>query len=78
MPLRGDDEKIVGIFGISRDITEHRKHELLNSSSEQMESELELGREVQHSFLESPVMHLPASERSFAVQVARRRVAPDL
>ncbi len=62
MPLRGDDGKIVGIFGSSRDITEHKERELLiHRMKEQMESELELAREVQHSFLEAPETCFPKS-----------------
>ncbi len=60
MPLRDDDGNIVGIFGISRDITEHKEHELLiQRMNEQMESELELAREVQQSFLEPREMCFP-------------------
>ena len=36
MPLRDDEGKIMGIFGISRDITKHKKREL------QMQAELQL------------------------------------
>jgi sigma-B regulation protein RsbU (phosphoserine phosphatase) len=55
MPLRDDEGKIVGIFGISRNITEHKEREL------QMEAELELAREVQQSFLEVPETCFPKS-----------------
>ncbi len=55
MPLRDDEGKIVGTFGIGRDITEHKEREL------QMEAELELAREVQQSFLEVPEMSFPKS-----------------
>jgi sigma-B regulation protein RsbU (phosphoserine phosphatase) len=62
MPLRDGDGNIVGIFGISRDITKHKEHELLiQRMNEQMEAELALAREVQQSFLETPEMHFPKS-----------------
>lgn len=52
MPLRDDDGNIVGIFGISRDITAHKEREILvNRMKEQMESELNRASEVQRSFL---------------------------
>jgi sigma-B regulation protein RsbU (phosphoserine phosphatase) len=55
MPLRSDDGKIVGTFGISRDITEKKERQL------QMEAELALANEVQFSFLEGPEMSFPKS-----------------
>jgi sigma-B regulation protein RsbU (phosphoserine phosphatase) len=55
MPLRDDNGKIVGIFGIGRDITEQKERQL------QMEAELELARKVQNSFLEAPEMCFPKS-----------------
>ncbi len=55
MPLRGADGKVVGVFGISRNITELKEREL------QMEAELELAREVQNTFLETPEMRFPKS-----------------
>ena len=52
MPLRDDDGKVIGIFGISRDITVHKKREiLLGRMGEQMMSELNRASEVQRSFL---------------------------
>ncbi len=56
MPLIDDDRKVVGVFGISRDITKHKEREL------QMKAELELAREVQQSFLEPPEMYFPKSD----------------
>jgi sigma-B regulation protein RsbU (phosphoserine phosphatase) len=55
MPLFDDDGKIVGVFGISRDITKHKEREL------RMEAELALAREVQQSFLEAPEIYFPGS-----------------
>jgi sigma-B regulation protein RsbU (phosphoserine phosphatase) len=52
MPLRDDSGEIIGIFGISRDITEHKEREiLLAQMQEQMEAELSRASEVQRSFL---------------------------
>lgn len=64
MPLRDDDGKIVGIFGISRDITAHKERELtIRRLKEQMESELHLAREIQDSFLAPREMFFPASPK---------------
>lgn len=52
MPLRDDHGNIIGIFGISRDITAHKEREILvNQMKEQMELELSRASEVQRSFL---------------------------
>ncbi|MFP4283396.1 MAG: SpoIIE family protein phosphatase [Opitutales bacterium] len=60
MPLRDDGGNIVGIFGISRDITAHKKREILiNEMKEQMESELERASEVQRSFLGQRSVRFP-------------------
>ncbi|MFC7336046.1 SpoIIE family protein phosphatase [Haloferula chungangensis] len=72
MPLRDDDGEIIGIFGISRDITAHKESELLISRmKEQMESELSRANKVQHSFLPAKQLNFPkmASERSGSIEV---------
>lgn len=52
MPLRDDEGNVIGIFGISRDITAHKEREILVSRmKEQMEAELSRASEVQRSFL---------------------------
>ena len=52
MPLRDESGAIVGIFGISRDITAHKERQLLViRMKEQMETELNRASEVQRSFL---------------------------
>lgn len=52
MPLRDNSGEIVGIFGISRDITAHKEREILvTRMKEQMETELNRASEVQRSFL---------------------------
>lgn len=52
MPLRDDSGAIVGIFGISRDITAHKEREILvTRMKEQMETELNRASEVQRSFI---------------------------
>jgi len=52
MPLRDEHGNIVGIFGISRDITAHKEREILvNRMKEQMEEELNRASQIQRSFL---------------------------
>ena len=52
MPMRDEAGNIIGIFGISRDITTHKENEILvNRMKEQMELELCRASEVQRSFL---------------------------
>lgn len=62
MPLRDDDGNIVGIFGISRDITAQKEHEfLIQRMKEQMEAELQRAGEVQRSFLSARRLRFPES-----------------
>lgn len=62
MPLRDDNGNIVGIFGISRDITAQKEHELLiQRMKEQMEAELHRASEVQRSFLSARRVRFPES-----------------
>lgn len=58
MPLRNDDGQIVGLFGISRDITEHKQSEIraeaLASENQrfrdEMEDDLQMAAELQKTF----------------------------
>jgi len=60
MPLRDDHGNIVGLFGISRDITAHKEREILvNRMKEQMELELNRAAEVQRSFLAAHRVSFP-------------------
>lgn len=60
MPLRDDHGEIIGIFGISRDITAQKERELLiKQMKDQMEAELERAGDVQRSFLASRRVSFP-------------------
>src|SRR6056297_1088372 len=59
MPLRNADGEIVGTFGMSRDITEHKLNEIqlhkyarrLTQINKQMQEELSMAANLQHAFL---------------------------
>lgn len=59
MPLRDKDGKVIGTFGMSRDITEHKLNEIklhkyarcLTAINKQMEEELRMAANLQHAFL---------------------------
>ena len=59
MPLRDNDERIIGTFGISRDVTAHKQAEeqvaryaeALREKNSQMEADLLMAREVQQTML---------------------------
>ena len=61
MPLRDDDGKIVGVFGISRDITEHKLAEIRAAQyaeenrqfREDLEDDLQMASELQKTFFPS-------------------------
>lgn len=60
MPLHDEHGNIVGLFGISRDITAHKEREMLVlRMKEQMESELSRASEVQRSFLAARRIRFP-------------------
>jgi len=83
MPLRDDDESIIGTFGISRDITEHKLNEIklqqyahrLTQINKQMEEELRMAANLQQAFLPQFYPDFPAPADSQSVQFGHRYIA---
>jgi phosphoserine phosphatase RsbU/P len=77
MPLRDAQGKIIGTFGISRDITEKKRAveklarltEELRAKNESLEQDLEMARELQSALLPQSFPHFPhhATEQDSAV-----------
>lgn len=86
MPLHDDDGNVVGVFGISRDITEHKLGEIklhqyarrLTQINKQMEEELHMAANLQRAFLPQfyPDFLTPAETKQ--VQFAHRYLASTL
>ncbi len=86
MPLRDANGNIIGIFGISRDITEHQLSEIklhqyarqLTQINKQMEDELRMAANLQHAFLPQFYPDFPAPSEKRPVQFAHRYIASTL
>lgn len=86
MPLRDAEGNIIGVFGISRDITEHQLGEIrlhqyarqLTQINKQMEDELRMAANLQHAFLPQFYPDFPAPSEKRPVQFAHRYIASTL
>jgi sigma-B regulation protein RsbU (phosphoserine phosphatase) len=83
MPLRDAAGNIIGTFGISRDITEHKLNEIklhqyarrLTQINKQMEEELRMAANLQHAFLPQFYPDFPTDTGSQRVQFCHRYIA---
>ena len=86
MPLRDANGEIIGVFGISRDITEHQLSEIklhqyaqrLTQINKQMEEELRMAANLQRAFLPQFYPDFPAPSEKKPVQFAHRYIASTL
>jgi len=86
MPLRDANGDIIGVFGISRDITEHQLAEIklhqyahqLTQNNKQMEEELRMAANLQSAFLPQFYPNFPAPSEKRPVQFAHRYIASTL
>ena len=86
MPLRDVNGEIIGIFGISRDITEHQLSEIklhqyaqrLTQINKQMEEELRMAANLQRAFLPQFYPNFPSPSEKRLVQFAHRYIASTL
>ena len=84
MPLKNDDGEIIGTFGISRDITEHKEAELranqyaneIRQITEEMEEEVRMAAEMQKNFSPSsfPIFPEEASPEDRCINFCHRSV----
>jgi sigma-B regulation protein RsbU (phosphoserine phosphatase) len=83
MPLRDQEGNIIGTFGISRDITEHKLNEIelhryarkLTQINKQMEDDLRMAANLQQAFLPQLYPAFPAPSNEKTVQFFHRYIA---
>ena len=83
MPLLDEDGTIIGTFGISRDITEHKLNEIklheytdrLTQVHEQMEQDLQMAANLQLAFLPQFYPNFPAAADGKCVEFFHRYIA---